>query len=63
MKKVLVLFCLVMFVIAAVTVEAAVTIEPPKIDITGLFLKATSTFMTIVRAVVKEVLAAISNAL
>jgi hypothetical protein len=49
--------------LCAVVLILAVTISLPQIDITGLFAKVTSTFMTVVRAVVKEVLAAISNAL
>jgi hypothetical protein len=55
MRKVL-LLCAVIFVLA-------VTISLPKIDITGLFVKAASTFMTVVRYAVKEVLLVISNAL
>ncbi|NIM47129.1 MAG: hypothetical protein GTN40_03155 [Candidatus Aenigmarchaeota archaeon] len=53
MKKILIL-CLVIFLLA-------VTLNIPKIDITGLFVKASSTIVTIARSVIKQVLTVIAG--
>jgi len=55
MKKILIL-CLVIFLLA-------VAFETPSIDITGLFLKASSAIVTVARAVIKQVLSAIVSML
>lgn len=51
MKKLLIL-CLIIFLLA-------VTINTPSIDITGLFVKASSAIVNIARAVVKQVLSVV----
>ena len=55
MRKVL-LICLVIFVLA-------ITIDTPKIDITGLFIKATSVMVTIAKFIAKEIINIISSVL
>jgi hypothetical protein len=55
MRKVLAL-CLAALIVLAIEIN-------PKLDITGLFVQVTSTFITVVRYVVKEVLTAITNML
>ena len=49
MKKTILILCLVIFLLA-------ITFEPPSMDITGFFVKASSTIVNIARAVVKQVL-------
>ncbi len=52
MKKKILILCLVIFLLA-------VAFETPSIDITGWFLKASSTIVTVARAVIKQVLSVI----
>jgi len=61
MKKILVL-CLIIFLLA-IAFNAPITFNLPSIDITGLFLKASSTIVTIARSVIKQVLTIIIGVL
>jgi len=55
MKKILIL-CLIVLLLA-------VTFNVPKIDITGFFVKASSTIVNIARIVVKQILTAVAGLL
>ncbi|NIO45137.1 MAG: hypothetical protein GTN36_06340 [Candidatus Aenigmarchaeota archaeon] len=55
MKKILIL-CLIVFLLAA-------TFSMPKVDITGLFVKASSTIVNIARIVVKQILTTVAGLL
>jgi len=52
-----------LFIILLILFLFAVTINIPKIDITGLFIKATSAILEITKAVVKQVLTFIASKL
>jgi hypothetical protein len=51
------------FLVCLALLVLAITINMPKVDITGLFLQTTSVFVSVVRYVVKEVLTAVANML
>jgi len=52
-----------LFIIILILFLFAVTINFPKIDITGLFIKATSTILEITRVIVKQILTFIASKL
>jgi len=56
MKKIILIILLIILIFA-------ISIELPDIDITGLFLKATSTIVDVLKAIAKQVLTFIASKL